>query len=127
MGNKQLQKNRKHRKGNAINIQNNLRKIVEELFLDNDFLFFLVQGLPFKDLRYPIEINGNVLDTYHRCMEVVTLVSLLLPCIVALWLKLTRSPNRYSNHWPTFFRYRDIELAQTYSKTTDKDKINPIT
>ncbi len=57
---------------------------VDKLFKDLDFLVMpSAQIFPFnKELDYPKEINGNSLDTYHRWMEVVILVSLLgLPSI----------------------------------------------
>ena len=57
---------------------------VDKLFKDLDFLVMpSAQIFPFnKELDYPKEINGNNLDTYHRWMEVVILVSLLgLPSI----------------------------------------------
>ena len=57
---------------------------VDELFSNLDFLVMpSVQIFPFKkELDYPKEICGNSLDTYHRWMEVVILVSLLgLPSI----------------------------------------------
>ncbi len=57
---------------------------VDELFKNLDFLVMpSAQIFPFnKELDYPKEINGNSLDTYHRWMEVVILVSLLgLPSI----------------------------------------------
>ena len=56
----------------------------DELFKNLDFLVMpSAQIFPFnKELDYPKEINGNSLDTYHRWMEVVILVSLLgLPSI----------------------------------------------
>ena len=118
-------------KENAINIQNNLRKIVEELFLDNDFLALPSTSVfPFNvDLRYPTEINGNVLDTYHRWMEVVTLVSLLgLPCVsLPCGLNSQGLPTGIQIIGRPFSDIEILSLAQTYSKTTDKDKINPIT
>ena len=57
---------------------------VDKLFKDLDFLVMpSAQIFPFnKELDYPKEINGSSLDTYHRWMEVVILVSLLgLPSI----------------------------------------------
>ena len=57
---------------------------VDELFKNLDFLVMpSAQIFPFnKELDYPKEICGNSLDTYHRWMEVVILVSLLgLPSI----------------------------------------------
>ena len=57
---------------------------VDKLFKGLDFLVMpSAQIFPFnKELDYPKEINGNSLDTYHRWMEVVILVSLLgLPSI----------------------------------------------
>ena len=57
---------------------------VDKLFKGLDFLVMpSAQIFPFnKELDYPKEINGNNLDTYHRWMEVVILVSLLgLPSI----------------------------------------------
>jgi len=56
----------------------------DKLFKGLDFLVMpSAQIFPFnKELDYPKEINGNSLDTYHRWMEVVILVSLLgLPSI----------------------------------------------
>ena len=117
-------------KENAINIQNNLRKIVEELFLDNDFLALPSTSVfPFNvDLRYPTEINGNVLDTYHRWMEVVTLVSLLgLPCVsLPCGLNSQGLPTGLQIIGRPFSDIEILSLAQTYSKTTNNDKINPI-
>ena len=57
---------------------------VDELFKNLDFLVMpSAQIFPFnKELDYPKEICGNSLDTYHRWMEIVILVSLLgLPSI----------------------------------------------
>jgi len=57
---------------------------VDELFNNLDFLVMpSAQIFPFKkELKYPKEICGNSLDTYHRWMEIVILVSLLgLPSI----------------------------------------------
>ncbi len=102
---------------------------MDELFLDYDYFALPSAAIfPFDaNLKYPQEINGRALDTYHRWMEVVILVSLLgLPCI-----SLPCGLNKYGI--PTGLQifgkpYSDIEilsLAETYSNTTNTDKIRP--
>ena len=82
-----------YNKGNKLNDENiknaiNLREIcndeVNKIFQKYDFLALPSQQVfPFeKNLQYPNQINNEILDTYHRWIEVVILSSLLnLPTI----------------------------------------------
>jgi len=68
----------------ALDQRKKCEHIVEELFLQYDFLAIpSAQVFPFdKELEFPKQISGFDLDTYHRWMEVVCLPSLLgLPTI----------------------------------------------
>ena len=113
----------------AKHLQIKIKNTLDELFLNYDYLALPSAAVfPFDvNFQYPQEINGRVLDTYHRWMEVVILVSLLgLPCI-----SLPCGLNEYG--LPTGLQifgkpYSDIEilnLAETYSNTTNTDKIRP--
>ena len=111
-------------------IQKELMDLVNSLFGKYDFLALPSAAVfPFDvNLNYPKSIAGKTMDSYHRWMEVVVLVSLLgLPCV-----SLPCGLN--DQNLPTGLqifgrRYSDIDilrLAITYSKTTDKDKLRPV-
>ena len=113
----------------AKHLQIKIKSTLDKLFLNYDYLALPSAAVfPFDvNFQYPQEINGRALDTYHRWMEVVILVSLLgLPCI-----SLPCGLNEYGV--PTGLQifgkpYSDIEilsLAETYSNTTNADKIRP--
>ena len=68
----------------SLDQRSECKNVVEHLFMNFDFLVMpSAQVFPFdKELKYPEEISGYNLNTYHRWMEVVTLSSLLgLPTI----------------------------------------------
>ena len=68
----------------SLDQRSECKNVVENLFMNFDFLVMpSAQVFPFdKELKYPEEISGYNLNTYHRWMEVVTLSSLLgLPTI----------------------------------------------
>ena len=114
----------------AIANKKEIMDLVNALFRKYDFLALPSAAVfPFDvNLHYPKSIAGKTMDTYHRWMEVVVLVSLLgLPCIS---LPCGLSGQNLPTGLQIFGRpYSDIDilrLAKTYSKTTDKDKLRPI-
>lgn len=70
----------------ASDQRSNWQRSANRLFQTYDVLILpTAQCWPFlQEMDYPREINGEVMDSYHRWMQVVTPVSLLgLPCLAA--------------------------------------------
>ncbi len=119
-----------HEMQSAKAIQKEIMHLVNSLFRKYDFLALPSAAVfPFDvNLNYPKSIAGRTMDSYHRWMEVVVLVSLLgLPCIS---LPCGLNDQNLPTGLQIFGRpYSDIDilrLAMTYSKTTDKDKLRPV-